>query len=216
MSKVRIVCWFSCGAASAVATKLTINQFKDDENYEVVVVRNIVKEEHPDNDRFAKDCERWFGQEIINTINEKYDGSIYKVFEKRRYIGSHRGAPCTLLLKKEVRERFQSPNDIHVFGFTVDEEHRLERLQDNNNWLKTLDILISRKLTHADCLGILEKAGIELPVMYKLGYKNNNCIGFIKGGAGYWNKIRKDFPEVFDHMAKLSRNINAKFLKVKG
>ena len=38
--------------------------------------------------------------------------------------------------------------------------------------------------------------------MYKLGYKNNNCIGCVKGQAGYWNKIRKDFPDVFDQMSK--------------
>ena len=31
-----------------------------------------------------------------------------------------------------------------------------------------------------------------------MGYNNNNCIGCIKGGMGYWNKIRVDFPEVFE------------------
>ncbi len=37
--------------------------------------------------------------------------------------------------------------------------------------------------------------------MYDLGYPNNNCIGCVKGGMGYWNKIRKDFPEVFQKRA---------------
>ena len=36
------------------------------------------------------------------------------------------------------------------------------------------------------------------PLMYDLGYPNNNCIGCVKGGMGYWNHIRKDFPEVFE------------------
>lgn len=174
--KKRIVCWFSCGAASAVATKLTLDHFKDDPDHEVVVVRNIVREEHPDNDRFAKDCEDWFGVPIIETINEEFDGSIYNVFLKRKYMAGIYGAPCTMLLKKEVRKRFERHDDIHVFGFTVDEEHRLERLFDNNNSLRTFDVLIDRELTHADCLGILTKEGIDLPVMYKLGYKNNNCF----------------------------------------
>ena len=44
--------------------------------------------------------------------------------------------------------------------------------------------------------------------MYKLGYKNNNCIGCVKGQSGYWNKIRKDFPEVFARMAKVERSLN--------
>jgi hypothetical protein len=50
--------------------------------------------------------------------------------------------------------------------------------------------------------------------MYKLGYKNNNCIGCVKGGMGYWNKVRRDFPAVFDHMAQLEREVgNSIFYK---
>jgi hypothetical protein len=44
--------------------------------------------------------------------------------------------------------------------------------------------------------------------MYKLGYNNNNCIGCVKGQAGYWNKIRVDFPDAFDRMAKMERKLN--------
>ena len=43
--------------------------------------------------------------------------------------------------------------------------------------------------------------------MYDLGYNHNNCIGCVKGGKGYWNKIRKDFPEHFNKMAKIERKI---------
>jgi hypothetical protein len=44
--------------------------------------------------------------------------------------------------------------------------------------------------------------------MYRLGYPNNNCIGCVKGGAGYWNKIRFDFPDAFEKMAKQERKMN--------
>lgn len=89
----RIVCWFSCGAASAVATKLAI--VENAGKLPIVVVRCIVREEHPDNDRFAADCEVWFGVQITNLIAEKYNGSIYEVFAKRRYISGNLGAPCS-------------------------------------------------------------------------------------------------------------------------
>lgn len=56
-----------------------------------------------------------------------------------------------------------------------------------------------------ECLAIIERAGIELPAMYKLGYHNNNCIGCVKGGLGYWNKIRTDFPQAFQRMAEIER-----------
>jgi hypothetical protein len=49
--------------------------------------------------------------------------------------------------------------------------------------------------------------GLKRPAMYDLGYSNNNCIGCVKGGMGYWNKIRKDFPKVFESRAKLEREI---------
>lgn len=61
---------------------------------------------------------------------------------------------------------------------------------------------------------MVERAGIKLPAMYDLGYTHNNCIGCVKGGAGYWNKIRVDFPLVFQRMAKTERMIGARICKV--
>ena len=49
--------------------------------------------------------------------------------------------------------------------------------------------------------------------MYDLGYPNNNCIGCVKGGMGYWNKIRVDFPEVFAQRAKQERAIGHSCIK---
>lgn len=210
----RILCWFSCGAASAVATKLTIDRYS--KTNEIIVVRNIVREEHPDNERFASDCEKWFGQKIVNTLNEKYDGSIYNVFEAKKYIAGIYGAPCTMELKKEVRRKFQKPGDFHVFGFTLGEEHRVERILDNNNDMKLIDILIDQRLTHSDCLHIIGQQGIVMPEMYRLGYKNNNCIGCVKGQAGYWNKIRVDFPDQFKRMAALEKKFGARLTRYKG
>ena len=60
---------------------------------------------------------------------------------------------------------------------------------------------------------MLWKAGIEIPAMSKMGYNNNNCIGCVKGGMGYWNKIRKDFPEVFAQMAQIERDVGATCLE---
>ena len=65
---------------------------------------------------------------------------------------------------------------------------------------------------------IISEAGIELPAMYRLGYSNNNCVGCVKGGMGYWNKIRKDFPDIFQRTVELENKaghscIKGKFLK---
>ena len=62
-------------------------------------------------------------------------------------------------------------------------------------------------MTKQHCHDAITLAGIETPAMYRLGYKNNNCIGCVKGQQGYWNKIRKDFPDAFQQMAKLEREL---------
>jgi hypothetical protein len=208
----RLISWFSCGAASAVATKLAIAESK----IPVEVIYCHVKEEHPDNIRFMKDCEKWFGQPITVIENEKYNGSIYEVFIKNKYIVGIAGAPCTKLLKKEIRKKFEKPGDKQVFGYTAEEQDRVDRFIDANNDVNLWSILVDKGLNKSDCLAMIDRAGIELPAMYKLGYQNNNCIGCVKGGLGYWNKIKKDFPSEFEKMAQLEKTVGAKILKLKG
>lgn len=213
----RIVCWFSCGAASAVATKLAIEENAKSANpLSVRVVRVYIKEEHPDNDRFADECQRWFGVPITVLKNDKYDGSIINVFTQRRYIAGVAGAPCTKYLKKEVTNAFLQDGDLQVWGFTSEEQNRLDRIIDANAEFRVWPILIEKGLMHSDCLSLIERAGIELPVMYKMGYHHNNGIGCVKAGAGYWNKIRIDFPMQFERMANLEKSLGAKIIKFAG
>lgn len=207
---MRVVCWFSCGAASAVATKMALAKYA---GQKVVVARCIVREEHPDNDRFAADCEKWFGVPIVSLMNEEYDGSIFNVFDRRKYISGIRGAPCTRLLKKEVRERFQRYSDRHVFGYTAEEQGRWDKFLDANN-IDAVAPLLDAGVTHADCLGMVQRAGLVLPEMYQLGFHHNNCIGCCRAtGQGYWNKIRIHFPPQFKRMAEVSRSMGVKLVE---
>jgi hypothetical protein len=123
------------------------------------------------------------------------------------------GARCTTELKKNVRKSYQKDGDIHIFGLTADEEERIDRFEDENPNIAMEWILQDAGITKSDCYRIIQQAGIELPEMYKLGYNNNNCIGCVKGGMGYWNKIRVDFPEMFEKMAKQERKMNVAICK---
>jgi hypothetical protein len=129
------------------------------------------------------------------------------VFEDKRYINNIYGAPCTTQIKKYLREEYEREHapDLQIFGYTFDERHRAERIQTNFPEINFWFPLIENNLSKSDCLAMIQNAGIELPMMYRLGYNNNNCIGCPKGGMGYWNKIRKDFPEAFHRMAALER-----------
>ncbi len=137
---------------------------------------------------------------------------------RKGYINGPTGAACTLKLKKEVRYKLEKEFgcwDGQVWGFDFDpkEINRAIRLKQQYPETKPLFPLIERQITKQDAMGMLWKAGIEIPAMYKLGYNNNNCIGCVKGGMGYWNKIRKDFPDKFNEMAEIERKIGATCLK---
>lgn len=197
----RIVCQFSCGAASAVATKLVLGQLGH--VLEVVVVNAYIAEEHPDNRRFLLDCERWFDRPIVVLSDEKYGASTLEVFRRERFLKGRKGAPCSRALKRAVLDAWRKPTDVLVLGYTAEEQDRYDDFLEQFPDIPAFAPLIDRGLTKNDTLGMIERAGIELPAMYRLGYSNANCIGCVKGGQGYWNKIRRDFPERFEEIARI-------------
>jgi 3'-phosphoadenosine 5'-phosphosulfate sulfotransferase (PAPS reductase)/FAD synthetase len=221
MSKVKIeendiiAVWFSCGAASAVAAKLTLEKYGD--HCDVRLVNNPVANEHEDNLRFLKDCEEWLGVKIEFATNHKYPScDIRDVFDKKKYMAGHGGAPCTVELKKEARKQWEDKNtpDWHVLGFTLEERHRYDRfiLTERQN---LLPILIERNITKAKCFEILDQANIKRPHLYDLGFPNANCIGCVKGQyAKDWLLVKKNFPKIFKQRAEQSRRIGAKLWKI--
>ena len=207
----RIVSYFSGGIPSAVATKLALSNHSHAD--EVIIYNFEVKEEHPDNKRFLSDCEEWFGQKIITVGNEKYDRSAHKVFRDTRFLVGPSGARCTGELKKAMRWEVGKPDDRIVMGYTMEERHRIDRLQASEPLLNMWPILIERDLSREDVMAVFQRTGIKFPEMYKMGYRNNNCIGCVKGQAGYWNKIRVDFPERFAEMAIIERELGRQICK---
>lgn len=203
----RVIAWFSCGATSAIAAKIAL-----DKHPQAVIAYCDTGGEHEDNRCFLLDCEKWYGRLILNLRSKTYS-DIWDVFKRTRYLSGVKGARCTAEMKKVPRFDFQEADDLHVFGFDASERHRAERFLANNPDTQAWFPLLEAGIKKQDCLDRLIGAGIELPAMYKLGYKNNNCIGCVKGQAGYWNKIRQDFPEVFDRMAKMEREIGAAICK---
>ena len=198
---MRHVVWFSCGGPSFVTTQLVLKEHSD-----AKIFRIDPKAEHEDNERFIRDTERLLGITIEQFCSEKFNGPL-DVVRKVRYINGPTGAPCTGMLKKAVRYRVQCPDDVQYFGYAADERERAERFMCMFPEINAKFPLIEKGITKAQTLGMLWQNGIELPMMYRLGYHNNNCIGCVKGGKGYWNKIRRDFPLRFEETAKVEREI---------
>lgn len=211
---MKYIGWFSCGSTSAVACKIAI-----DEGLDVDLWYLNTGAEHSDNERFIADCEKWYGKKINIARSQKFNCPLDVA--RKELFNTPYGSPCTKYLKKEVRQKQIMPaypsDVIHILGFEytkheINRALRWKQQQTPNCYFP----LIKHRLAKEDCLLNLKKAGIELPMMYKLGYHNNNCIGCFKGGAGYWNKIRKDFPEVFAETAQVERETKHTILKKNG
>jgi len=212
----KIAVWFSCGAASAVAAKMTLDQYGG--SHDVRIINNPVAEEDHDNRRFLKDVSEWLGVQIEIAENKNFPScSAVDVWEQRNYMAGIGGAPCTYELKKKARQQWEAENnpDWHVLGFTAEEKDRSDRfmLTEREN---LIPILVDNNVTKSDCFRIISEAGIDLPNMYRLGYPNANCIGCVKATSPtYWNHVRKVHPDVFEKRSVQSREVGARLVRVK-
>lgn len=205
------VSWFSTGGSSAVATKLVA-----DELDQIIYVH--IDDQHPDSMRFVNECAVWFGKPITILQSEalSVEGAIRK--NGTCYINGPAGAECTRRLKKRVRQKWEQENVElypmqYIWGMDASEQHRADRIRETMPEFDHRFPLIENRIGKAEAHEIMRASGIRRPAMYDLGYHNNNCVGCVKGGMGYWNKIRVDFPDVFASRAKLEREVGASCIK---
>jgi hypothetical protein len=203
------VCWISAGVSSFVAGYLC----KDEIDKFIYI---DIEDQEKDTMRFIKDCEKALGKDI-EILKSEY-GCVENAILSAGVIKLQGGfAPCTNWLKKRVRKQWEDEHrneDITYFwGMDVNEVNRAERLKESMPQFEHRFPLIENHMTKESSHGLLQELGIKRPRMYDLGYPNNNCVGCIKGGMGYWNKIRKDFPEVFEKRSKMEQKIGHSILK---
>lgn len=177
-----------------------------------------IADQHPDSMRFIKDCEKAIDKPIQILKSSEYR-CVEDCIRTAGMIKMPAGfAPCTNWLKKRVRKQWEYEHKdcdlMYVWGFDLKEKNRAERTVDENPQAKHEFPLIDKNLSKEEVHGLFDRTfDFKRPVMYDMGYPNNNCVGCIKGGMGYWNRIRKDFPEVFESRAKLERDIGYSCLK---
>ena len=208
----KIICWWSGGVTSAVACKLAIDLFGKDKCQVIMI---DTKNEDDDTYRFKNDCEKWYGLPItsITAIGTKYE-SIQDVWIKKLSLNTATGAICSTELKRWVREEWQRNNeyDYQIFGYEFEskEFNRAKGMYYNNPTAKAIFPLLMFGYDKPKCGEIVQfEAGIQLPVSYYLGFKNNNCLktGCVQGGIGYWQLMREKKPDVFNEMARIEHLI---------
>lgn len=203
------VVWLSGGVSSFIAGYI-IRDTVDEWIY------IDIKDQHPDTIRFIHDCEKLIGKKVTFIKSDEFS-CVDEVCREFKFINSPSGARCTGMLKKKVRKKWENEHlqyDLtYVWGFDKKELLRAYNLSQNFPEFNHEYPLIDNQLSKDDVHAISKKLGLKRPIMYDLGYSNNNCVGCVKGGMYYWNKIRKDFPEVFESRAKLERDIEHTIIK---
>ncbi len=209
--KKKKVCWISAGVSSFMAGYLS-----GDVDEWIYI---DISDQHPDSIRFIKDCEKALGVTIKVVKSREYSSVEQCIKTAGIFKSPYNGfAPCTNWLKKRVRKAYEADNSdydlIYVWGFDLTEKNRAERTIEANPQASHEFPLIDKGLSKEEVHGLFERTfDFSRPKMYDLGYPNNNCIGCIKGGMGYWNRIRVDFPDVFLQRAKLERELGFSILK---
>lgn len=206
-----VICWWSGGVTSAVACKIAIDFYG---KHRCRVIMLDTHNEHDDTYRFLQDCQKWYGIEIesITAIGNKYE-DIKAVWYKYNSLNVAHGAICSSELKRKVREDWEKYNTFthQVFGFefTAKEFKRATGMALNNPQVKAIFPLLMLGYDKPTCIKIVEEAGIAIPMPYRLGLHNNNCIktGCVQGGIGYWKKIKEEMPEKFEQMAKIEHEL---------
>jgi len=207
----KVIAWWSGGITSAVACKLAIDFYGKD-NVQVLFIDT--QNEHEDTYRFKNDCQKWYGCLIgsITGIGGEYK-NIQDVWRKHQSLNVATGAICSTQLKRRVREKWQKEidYDYQVFGFEFEKKefNRAMGLKMNHPKAKPIFPLLMMGWDKDKCLEVVEDAGIEIPLAYKMGFKNNNCLntGCVQGGIGYWQKMKRDLPEKFEAMAKMEHEL---------
>ncbi len=197
-----IISWWSGGADSAITCWLCLKWFGA-KNVRVVFIDT--HNEDDDTYRFKKDCEQWWGIEIETISSKKWD-TIEEVWEHYLSLNVATGAICSTELKRVVRQEFQMKNEFsyQAFGFDAKEIDRAKNMRTNYPDSRPIFPIIYELMTKGDSIKVLQKNGITPPLSYQMGYSNNNCLktGCVKGGIGYWQKFRIDFPDRFLRMAE--------------
>ena len=214
MKKLK-VCWLSAGVSSFIAGYLardTIDEF----------IYIDVADQHPDSMRFIKDCKKVLNKKIEVIRSTEYS-NVEDCIRRAGIVRMFNGyTPCTALLKKAVRRQWELQTmqqynfDVeitYVWGMDANEKSRADKLKKTMFEFEHEFPLVDNHLTKQEAHGMCEALGVKRPKMYDLGYNNNNCIGCVRGCMGYWNKIRVDFPNVFESRAKLEREVNSRILK---
>jgi hypothetical protein len=151
--------------------------------------------------RFLNDAQKYFHCKLIKIADGR---TPWQVFKDVRWLGNSRLAQCSHILKQKtaekwIKENFKPDECILYLGIDWSEEHRTKAPVKNWEPYKVeFPMCEEPYLTKEDMLAFLQKKGIEVPALYKLGFSHNNCGGMcVRGGQGHFIHLLNKLPDRF-------------------
>lgn len=190
---------FSTGLSSAITIERMLNRYGK-KNCEIVAMDTLA--EHPDNWRFAADCQARWEKEIVILCDGR---DPYQVAEDKHIIPNQKIAPCTFELKIEIfrkyLQQFTKPVTVHI-GYDIFEAHRCEATENSyKSEGYGIDFpLLWKPIEHRPYSQVVrDDWGIEPPHTYSLGFSHANCLkkGCVKMGQGDWIRFYINFPDAY-------------------
>lgn len=207
---MRVIVALSGGKASAWCADWAFKNFAKES---IVLYFNDTKWEHHDLYRFLDDLSKHFDHPI--TIDS--DGRTpEQVFYDKHALANDRMPFCSRILKAERLQKFYQDGDVIVFGISTDELHRANRLVKTyhevalrrKQWPSLVFPLIKENVTKAQINLFLREAGIEEPLLYRLGFAHNNCAGgCVRAGKRQYKLLHEKLPEVYADRERVEREM---------
>lgn len=194
------ICHISGGVASWLAAKRTAEKHGREQ---VILLFADTKAEEKSTYRFIEQCVADIG--ACYGWHVLCDGRTpWEVFADERFLGNSRVDPCSKILKREimgrwVKARFTPENCVQVFGYDWSEGHRLEKLRKRfAPWPVEAPLLDPPYLEKPEIIAEAAKCGLQVPLLYSLGFGHNNCAGkCVKAGQAHYAQLFRTLPAVY-------------------
>jgi hypothetical protein len=199
---MRYIVNVSGGLASFEALRRTIEQHGT-ANTIALFADTLIEDD--DLYRFLDDQERVFGIEIKRLSDGRTPFDVWIDTRMiKRIINGKRLAKCSLLLKTQIIDdyidsRYGGLDQTRVFGYTWDEQHRMQAVARNlapvECWFPLAEPPYLDKCAIAKTA---KDMGIAPPRLYQQGFQHNNCGGgCVWAGQAHWAHVYRTLPTVY-------------------
>lgn len=215
----------SGGVSSAVAADRKISRYG---RRKVILWFADTLAEDEDLYRFVDNCMRRWGGKLYRYCDGR---TPEQVAVDKQIIPNQKIAPCTHVLKIQpfTRWLWRIPRPVTVLlGLSWTEQHRIDERQfwhkKNGGWKPPTGYqariagvyedfpLLWKPIVHFPFQYVREIMGIEIPMLYQLGFDHNNCGGeCFRQSIGNWLLLRDKCPERFMHKARWEMYMQKRF-----